>query len=920
MVGNTPAYLARIDVHSAAASTALRALVPGLSAVAGFHPQRPLSADAHHLVRAQARAQLTWQQRTDARRAALDAAAAAASSPSTNAPDPRSVAATDWQELRATDHGVEVIGYWGEAVSSAAQARDLLAATGANGLAGDLFVDERWARTLLVVRALRRQPDTCGNCYLDPATVTEHLMACTEADVTAGFHVIGDAAVSAVVDALEQVVARFGDPPWRAAGTASNTWRWSRPSRPPNSASGVSPPACSPHFDALWGGTTGMYARRLGIGRAAQLNPLALLASAGVPMAFGSDAPVTSMNPWAMVRAAGHHQTQGSAISMRAAFAAATRGAWRAGGVRDGHHRNPRGRRTRVVRGVGCRVGRRRRPRRQCAALVDRSALAGAGTAESRAVRSAAALSADRASRRRAVWLRPIPVASGPSPRWRPDVRLLAAATAGLAMCISFPPIGWWWSAVLSFVLLTWVLVHPRPPSRAASATACSSGWRSTSRCCHGSAGWWGRSRGLPWRRCRPCSARCSACSPSWSAPCPLAVVVRAGVVVAGMAQIQCALRWIPLGCRRFRSNAGAVPAAGAVGRVPLLSFGIALVGTSLCALGIEIARWWQHSGPDKKPGHPSPAAVLVPGLCITAVLLTTAVAAPQIRRAGAGNDPRSPSRDPGQCAAPRAGVQRAAPRGARQPRPRDPTTGRRRARRPGPTAAVRGVAGELLRHRPADQPDAAQQISVAVAAIGAPILVGTVLARPDWTPQNPTASNTVVVWDPVSGPGERHDKQIIQPFGEYLPWRGFFKHLSSYADRAGYFVPGTGDGVVHAAGVPIGVGDLLGGHLRPRPARVGAQRRAGPDGAHQQRHLRPEHERAAARVRRARAVEHDRYVVVAGTTGISAVIARTAARSPVPSSSPRRTSTSRSAQDDETPATRWGRWCSGCWSEQRLP
>jgi predicted amidohydrolase YtcJ len=42
------------------------------------------------------------------------------------------------------------------------------------------------------------------------------------------------------------------------------------------------------------------------------------------------------MDPWAWVRAASHHRTPGSAISVRAAFAAATRGAWRAGGARDG--------------------------------------------------------------------------------------------------------------------------------------------------------------------------------------------------------------------------------------------------------------------------------------------------------------------------------------------------------------------------------------------------------------------------------------------------------------------------------------------------------------------------------------------------------------------------------------------------------
>ncbi|HME47263.1 amidohydrolase family protein, partial [Mycobacterium sp.] len=91
-----------------------------------------------------------------------------------------------------------------------------------------------------------------------------------------------------------------------------------------------------PNFDARWGGDDGMYARRLGRQRARLLNPLALLASQGVPLAFGSDTPVTSMNPWETVRAAAHHRTAGSELSVRAAFAAATRGAWRAAGIRDG--------------------------------------------------------------------------------------------------------------------------------------------------------------------------------------------------------------------------------------------------------------------------------------------------------------------------------------------------------------------------------------------------------------------------------------------------------------------------------------------------------------------------------------------------------------------------------------------------------
>ena len=66
------------------------------------------------------------------------------------------------------------------------------------------------------------------------------------------------------------------------------------------------------------------------------MNPFAQLAAAGVSLALGSDAPVTALDPWAAVRAAAHHRTPGSGISPRAAFAAATRGAWRAGGARDG--------------------------------------------------------------------------------------------------------------------------------------------------------------------------------------------------------------------------------------------------------------------------------------------------------------------------------------------------------------------------------------------------------------------------------------------------------------------------------------------------------------------------------------------------------------------------------------------------------
>ena len=125
-----------------------------------------------------------------------------------------------------------------------------------------------------------------------------------------------------------------------------------------------------------------------------------------------------------------------------------------------------------------------------------------------------------------------------------------------------------------------------------------------------------------------------------------------------------------------------------------------------------------------------------------------------------------------------------------------------------------------------------------------------------------------------MTGPGERHDKQIVQPFGEYLPWRSFFSHLSSYADRAGYFVPGTGSGVLQAAGVPVGVAtcwEVIFDRALRQSVRNGAQLLAVPTNNATFDQAMSEQQLAFARLR---AVEHDRFVIVAGTTGISAAIA----------------------------------------------
>ncbi len=334
----------------------------------GHDPDQPLTADAHHRVRAVARDLLTTAQRREAQRAALDHAAGLGIVAVHECAGPDIGGIDDWHDLRGLEHGVEVVGYWGEAVDSADAALDLIDRSGARGLAGDLFVDGAiGSRTAWLHQPYDDAPGECGNTYLDADAVEAHLGACTQAGITAGFHVIGDAAVTCVVEALSRVAARFGVPAMARCGHRLEHLEMITAEQAAKLGSWGVTASVQPNFDALWGGPDGMYARRLGPARAAEMNPFAVLASEGVPLAFGSDSPVTGMNPWASVRAATLHQTPGKAVSARAAFAAATRGllAGRRGSRR--YRGNAGARRARVLRRVGDpRRSRCARGRRAC--------------------------------------------------------------------------------------------------------------------------------------------------------------------------------------------------------------------------------------------------------------------------------------------------------------------------------------------------------------------------------------------------------------------------------------------------------------------------------------------------------------------------------------------------------------------------
>jgi predicted amidohydrolase YtcJ len=334
-------YLARTDAHSAVASSALLASVPGVTGLDGYSTGGLLTKAAHHAARVVALSAITPGQRAGLQRSALRFAAAHGVAAVHEMAGPEISSADDLSGLLALgcqfgrsdqDEAArsepdeeplpQVYGYWGE-LHGVPTAREL----GAIGAGGDLFCDGSIGSHTAGLNLPYADADTAGYLRYDTAELAEHLIACTQAGLQGGFHAIGDAATDQVVAAMRLALDRLGSAISAAGHRIEHAELISDVAA--LAATGLIA-SVQPAFDASWGGRHGMYAQRLGAERAGRLNPLAQLAAAGVPLALGSDSPVTPIDPWGAVRAAVYPTNPAFALSPRAALTAHTRGGWRA--------------------------------------------------------------------------------------------------------------------------------------------------------------------------------------------------------------------------------------------------------------------------------------------------------------------------------------------------------------------------------------------------------------------------------------------------------------------------------------------------------------------------------------------------------------------------------------------------------------
>ena len=321
-----------------------------------------------------------------------------------------------------------------------------------------------------------------------------------------------------------------------------------------------------------------------------------------------------------------------------------------------------------------------------------------------------------------------------------------------------------------------------------------------------------------------------------------------------------CALLWVgqealrdrlpfggfPWGRLAFSQGGTLLTPLAALGGAPLVSAAVALLGSAAAAMLVR---------------HRVVPAVLAAGTVLAVALLVpvptdgplTTVAVIQ------GNVPRLGLN---------AFAQRAAVLDSHAAATHDLATSIRSGRTPRPDLVIWPENASDL--DPYLDAEAFRTIDAAVRDVGVPVLVGAVLEGP-----GNKIRNSGIVWDPLTGPGKMYIKRHPVPFGEYMPYRALARRISRKVDLVPRdFARGRRPGVLTVG--PARLADVIcfevayDGLVRDAVRGGGRLLVVQTNNATFGRSGETTQQLAMSRLR---AVEHGRAVLVAATSGVSAVI-----------------------------------------------
>jgi apolipoprotein N-acyltransferase len=439
---------------------------------------------------------------------------------------------------------------------------------------------------------------------------------------------------------------------------------------------------------------------------------------------------------------------------------------------------------------------------------------------------------------------------------WRPVlIRSVLAVGAGTLIYLSAPPRMTWWLAPIGFALLAAVL-HGRTKAKAGFGYAFLAGLGYMIPLLAWTGVFVGPVAWLPLSAAEAALVGLTGAAMVVTARLPAAPLIAALLWAAG--------EWLrsifpfggfPWGNIAFTQPEGVYLPLAAVGGVPLVGFAVVLTGFGAAEL-IRRALRKQR----RELITPALLTVLPVAAAITAIPLvgTNADAGEVTVAAIQGNVPR-------------AGfdfnAQRRAVLDNHGKRTEQLANDVRAGRVPKPDLVIWPENSSDI--DPFRNPDARAVIDRAAKAIDAPIAVGGVMLGDDGRPRN-----TMILWDPVRGPIDFYTKRQLQPFGETMPFRSLFRIFTPDVDRAGDFAPGDEATVFAMGSARVALATCyevaFDGVVR-ESVNNGSNLLAVPTNNATFGYTEMTYQQLA--MDRVRAVEHGRAVVVAATSGVSAIV-----------------------------------------------
>jgi predicted amidohydrolase YtcJ len=340
-VGDRPALLARADMHSCIVSTTLldRLDLGDLEGVDRDDAGRPTG----YLRERASAAAWSWfdanLSAAEQRAAVLAAVQAAYSKGVTTVHEMFVVEWRGWSSLETfldTVDGVEL-----DVVVYAATADvERVAKMGLERVGGDFFLDGSFgSHTAWLTEAYAGAPPSgssaTGTSYRTDAELLEFFSAAQAAGMQAGVHAIGDAAIEQAIATWEAVAAHAGADAVRALGHRIEHFECASDNHMRRGSRLGLRASVQPAFDRLWGGSDGLYARRMGAERAAQMNRFRSMLDAGMVVGAGSDSTVTPLDPLLQMASLREHHVAAERLDAAAALRLHTAGGHQLSGDRS---------------------------------------------------------------------------------------------------------------------------------------------------------------------------------------------------------------------------------------------------------------------------------------------------------------------------------------------------------------------------------------------------------------------------------------------------------------------------------------------------------------------------------------------------------------------------------------------------------